>query len=130
MKANKQVIRNARRVFRLCLVDGALDEQRVREAAQWILRSNRRGAHALLTRFLRLVKHDRFRRSAEVECATPLPADLQTDVRAALAQIYGPETLISFTQNPGLIGGIRVKVGDDVYDGSVKARIATLEKSF
>jgi F0F1-type ATP synthase delta subunit len=29
-----------------------------------------------------------------------------------------------------LIGGVRIQVGADVYDGSILARLATLERSF
>ena len=35
-----------------------------------------------------------------------------------------------FAQNPALIGGMRIKVGSDVYDGSVQARLAALQESF
>ena len=37
---------------------------------------------------------------------------------------------ISFAQNPALLGGLRIKVGSDVYDGSVQARLEDLEESF
>jgi F-type H+-transporting ATPase subunit delta len=37
---------------------------------------------------------------------------------------------ISFGQNPALIGGLRVKVGSDVYDGSVRAKLERLAESF
>jgi len=37
---------------------------------------------------------------------------------------------MSFAHSPALIGGMRVKVGSDVYDGSVQARLATLEARF
>ena len=37
---------------------------------------------------------------------------------------------MSFVENPSLIGGMRVRVGSDVYDGSVKAGLVALEKSF
>jgi F-type H+-transporting ATPase subunit delta len=38
--------------------------------------------------------------------------------------------IVAFTQRPELIGGMRVQVGCDVYDGSVRAGLAALEKSF
>jgi len=47
-----------------------------------------------------------------------------------LAQTYGHGVTASYTQNPGLIAGMRIKVGSDVYDGSVQARLAALEQSF
>jgi F-type H+-transporting ATPase subunit delta len=130
MKTTKQVMREARRLFRLCLVNESLDETRVRRAVQGILQSQRRGAHALLSRFLRLVKLDRSRHTAEVESATPLPADLQAGVQADLTRVYGPGLRISFLQIPALIGGMRIKVGSDVYDGSVRAGLEALERSF
>jgi F-type H+-transporting ATPase subunit delta len=37
---------------------------------------------------------------------------------------------LQFVQNPDLIGGMRVKVGSDVYDGSVRAGLANLARSF
>jgi F-type H+-transporting ATPase subunit delta len=48
-------------------------------------------------------------------------------VRANLAQRYGQGLNVTFAVNPSLIGGLRVKVGSDVFDGSVKARLAELE---
>jgi F0F1-type ATP synthase delta subunit len=36
---------------------------------------------------------------------------------------------ITFSQNAALIGGLRVKVGSDVYDGSVQARLNGLAES-
>jgi len=38
--------------------------------------------------------------------------------------------VFAFSQNPSLIGGLRVQVGSDVFDGSVQARLADLEASF
>jgi len=129
MKTTKQVMREARRLFRLCLVNESLDEKRVRLVVRRVLESKRRGAHVLLSRFLRLVKLDRSRHTAEVESATLLPADLQARVQADLARLYGPGTSVSFAQSPALIGGMRIKVGSDVYDGSVKAGLEALEQS-
>ena len=130
MKTTKQIMREARRLFRFCLVNGSLDETRVRKVVQGVLQAKRRGAHILLSRFLRLVRLDRLRHTAEVESATSLPADLQASVQADLARVYGPGLMISFAQSPALIGGMRIKVGSDVYDGSVKAGLDALEKSF
>jgi len=130
MKTTRQAAREARQLFRLCLVDGSLDEARVQKAVQGVLQSNRRGGYLLLSRFLRLVKIERTRHTAEVESATSLPPDLQASVRAGLARVYGPEISISFAQSPALIGGMRIKVGSDVYDGSVKAGLDALEKRF
>jgi F-type H+-transporting ATPase subunit delta len=130
MKKSKQVKQEARRLFRLCLVDGSLDEVRVRRVVQAILEAKRRGCYALLSNFLRWVKRDRSRHAAEVESATPLPPDLQANVATGLDRVYGPGLSISFAQDPALIGGMRIRVASDLYDGSVRAGLAALEKRF
>jgi F-type H+-transporting ATPase subunit delta len=130
MKTTKQVTREARQLFRLCLVNGSLDESRVRQVVEGVLQSKRRGGHAVLDRFLRLVKLDLAQHTAVVESATSLPADLQASVLASLEEAYGAGTITSFSLNPALIGGMRIRVGSDVYDGSVKAGLETLERRF
>ena len=130
MKTVKQVRREAKRLFRLCFINGLLDEDRVRQVVRRVIEARRRAGPALLAHFLHLVRLDRARHTAEVESATPLPADLQASVQADLMRSYGPGISVSFTQNPALIGGMRMKVGSDVYDGSVRAGLAALEKSF
>jgi F-type H+-transporting ATPase subunit delta len=130
MRTTKQVRRDAKRLFRLCLVNGSLDEARVRQILKGVLESKRRGCLALAAHFGRLVKLERSSQTATVESAMPLPADFQASVQAGLEQMYGSRIITSFAQTPALIGGMRIKVGSDVYDGSVKAALTTLEKSF
>jgi F-type H+-transporting ATPase subunit delta len=130
MKTVKQTRREAKQLLRLCFVNGLLDESRVRLVAQKIFEANRRGSPALLYQFLYLVKLDRARHTAKVESATPLPDSFRANIQTDLARLYGPGISASFAQNPALIGGMRIKVGSDVYDGSVKAGLDALEKSF
>ena len=54
---------------------------------------------------------------------------LKTSVTANLTRRYGSGLDITFGVNPELIGGLRVKVGSDVFDGSVKARLGELEEN-
>jgi F-type H+-transporting ATPase subunit delta len=130
MKTTKQIMREARQLFRVCLVDGRLDEDRARVVVQRVIQSRHRGYLTLLGHFKRLLElqYDRF--TARVESALPLPADLQATVRAELTGVYGPGITTLFARNPALIGGMRIQVGSDVYDGSVRSGLATLEKSF
>jgi F-type H+-transporting ATPase subunit delta len=130
MKISKQARRGAKELFRSCLTDGLLDDGRVRQAVQRVLQTKPRGYLAMLTHFERLIKLDIARRSARVESAAPLPPDLQAAVQASLSKTYGPGLNISFVQNPSLIGGMRIKVGSDVYDGTVQARLNALQEAF
>jgi F-type H+-transporting ATPase subunit delta len=130
MKSSKQSRREAKELFRASLVNGLLDEGRVRDIVRRVIEGKPRGYAAILAHFHRLVKLDIERRTARVESAAPLAPDLQAQVQASLNKTYGPGLNISFAQNPALIGGMRVKVGSDVYDGSVQARLAALQDSF
>jgi F-type H+-transporting ATPase subunit delta len=127
MRATRKAKRMARQLFRLCLVDGRLEADRVRDVARRLSGSGRRGTIAVLADFRRLVRLDRDRHRASVESAASLPDDLREDVQAGLARVYGPGLDTSFEQNPALIGGLRIRVGSDVYDGSVRARLAAIE---
>ncbi len=130
MKISKQARREAKQLFKSCIVDGLLDENRARQAVQQLLELKPRGYLAILSHFGRLVKLDVERRTAKVESAVPLPPEIQSKVQAGLTRHYGQGLTISFTQNPALIGGLRIKVGSDVYDGSVQARLNALQESF
>ena len=130
MKTTKQSQREARQLFRFCIVGGTIDESRVRLVAQNILQSKRRGFLLLLGQFKRLLEQEYARHQAEIESAVPLPSDLQARVETGLTTIYGPGLTWQFAHNPALIGGMRIKVGSDVYDGSVRFGLAELAKSF
>jgi F-type H+-transporting ATPase subunit delta len=130
MKISKQSQREARQLFRSCFNNGSLDDRRVRQAVQLLGEKKPRGYVEILSRLHRLVKMDLEQHAARVESATALPADLQSDVTNEIKKKYGAGVSISFAQNPALIGGLRIQVGSDLYDGSVKTRLEKLEESF
>jgi F-type H+-transporting ATPase subunit delta len=130
MKISKRAKREAKQLFRLCLVNGMLDESRVRRVVQHLLAARRRNCPAMLSHFERLLKLDLAHNTATIESATPLPADLQAVIEGGLARRYGRGLVTAFAHRPALIGGVRIQVGSDVYDGSVRAGLAALEQSF
>ena len=130
MKTPKQARHAATQLFRLCLVNGLLDEGRARQVVQRLVAAKPRGYLGALSHFRKLVRLDSAQHTATVQSAHPLPPDLKASVQAQLARAYGSGLETSFTENPALIGGMRIRVGSDVYDGSVQARLAALEQGF
>lgn len=126
MKISKQARRDARELFRSCISNSGLDENRVRTAVRRVAAGKPRGYIAILSHFQRLVRLEILRRTAKVESATPLSPQMQTQIQDDLARRYGGGLTFSFVQNPALIGGIRVQVGGDVYDGTVQGRLNEL----
>jgi F-type H+-transporting ATPase subunit delta len=130
MKATKRARREAKQLFRGCLTDGGLDHARVRTAVNQLVARKPRGYFGILSHLHRLVKLDVARRTARIESAVSLAPTLQLGVSSQLTRLYGAGLEIGYTRNPDLIGGLRVKVGSDVYDGSVQARLASLAGGF
>ncbi len=129
MKINKRVKREAKRLVRACLVHDVLADERVRRVARDVATAGRRDARAILAHFRRLVKLELARHTASVESASPLPADLRAAIESGLTRRYGSGLTTAFAHRPALIGGVRIQVGSDVYDGSVRAGLAALAQS-
>ena len=130
MKGSKQSRRLAKQLFKSCQVDGRLNADRVRKAVGLLIERKPRGYCGIRQNLQRLVKLDEASRSARVESAVPLGQAQQEDVRNSLNRLKGSDVTVEFATNPGLIGGMRVKIGDDVYDGSVKTRLTALSDNF
>jgi F-type H+-transporting ATPase subunit delta len=129
MKISKQATRDARELFRSCMVRDALDENRARQAVAAVVQKKPRGYIAILSHFQRLIRLEVARRTATIESATALAPQAQEDIKSDLTRHYGPGLAFYFTQKPALIGGVRIQVGGDVYNGSVQGRLALLQQT-
>jgi F-type H+-transporting ATPase subunit delta len=130
MRKARQTIRDAKQLWRLCLVNGSLDEDRARRVVEQIIESRHTGKAAILSYFLRLLRLDRALHAARVASAAPIDADTRAAVEKGLARRYGRGIATTFVVDPTLIAGMRLQVGSDVYDGSVKGGLAALEARF
>ena len=128
MKSNRQSKREAKALFRSLQVNGVLDENRVRQAAQLIAEKKPRGYLGILEHLKRLVKFDVERHTARIDTAAPLSAEAEANVKNTLTRRYGAGLNYSFHTNPALLGGMRIRVGSDVYDGTVSGRLKQLEE--
>src|SRR5262245_59193329 len=122
MTANRQVRREARQLFKDCLVGAHLDEGRVRRVVIAIIEAGRRRGPAILASFARLVRLDRERHTARIASAAPLSPDLRERIVARLAAHYRRDLQAEFTESPRLIGGVQITIDSDVYDWSVRGR--------
>jgi F-type H+-transporting ATPase subunit delta len=130
MKSNRQQQREARALFRLCLVDGSLDEARVRDVVRLTIETGGPGSLKVLSRFQRLVRLNRSQHSAHIESATPLPVDVRANIESGVTKLYGGGIATSYAENASLLGGVRVTVGSDVYDGSIRGKLEAIEENF
>lgn len=67
--------------------------------------------------------------AAEVTSALPLTEDEQESVRKNITAATGGGTTISFRVDPSILGGLVVRVGDQVIDGSVAGQLQELRQN-
>lgn len=130
MKISKVAASNARRLFGLCMSGGRLDESRLRSVISRLVESKPRDYRAILAALQRLVRLDAERRRVLVESAVELDADTRKRVVAGLAKDYGADLNVEYKVDPALLGGLRIRVGNDVLDGSVQGRLDRLSRAF
>jgi F-type H+-transporting ATPase subunit delta len=126
MKISKEARHVARSLYRDSLTDGRLDESKVRTITAGLVAAKPRELIAILKTYERLVRLEIERNTARVESAAALEGALQQQITAQLQQIYRRPIAAEFGVNPKLIGGVRVRVGSDVWDGSVANRLREL----
>jgi len=130
MKVSKVAAATARRLFGLCQTAGRLDETKLRTVVARLIESKPRDYRAVLVALQRLTRLDADRRRVTVESAVALDEASRQRVVDGLAKAHGPNLTISYTVKPELIGGLRIRVGNDVLDGSVQGRLTRLANAF
>ncbi|MFL4478812.1 F0F1 ATP synthase subunit delta [Paeniglutamicibacter sp. ORCA_105] len=83
---------------------------------------------ALLERFVELVAKRQDRWIAQVSVTRDLTAVQTARLQAGLNNLYGRDLKINVEIDPALVGGIRIKVGDEVVDATVATRVAELRR--
>ena len=126
MTSPREARKSARSLFRSCMADGKLDASRVRAFTDTLASEKPRGYLAVLQSFSRLVRLELERRHAVIESAAPLAESEMNQLRADIARTHGDDLTFDTVVRPELIGGLRIRVGSDVWDGSVRARLEAL----
>jgi F-type H+-transporting ATPase subunit delta len=130
MKITKTAAASARRLFGLCQTDGRLDENKLRTVIARLVEAKPRDYAGILGALQRLTRLDLERRKVTVESAVELDEASRQRVVAGLASQYGTDLAVQYQINPSLLGGLRIRVGNDVFDGSVQGRLTRLASAF
>jgi F-type H+-transporting ATPase subunit delta len=84
---------------------------------------------AIVAEFERLVRRRPERKPARVVTAVALDDAEKKAMEARLAEQFGPDLEIEYKVDRSLIGGVYLRVGDRVIDGSVAAKLAALREN-
>lgn len=128
MKISKEARRFARELFTLSLTSGRLDAAKIAGLSDQLVAEKPRGYGQILREYTRLVRLELERRHAVIESAIALDDAHADSLRSELATRFGNDLTIEFRTNPGLLGGLRIQVGSDVWDGTVSNRLHLLKQ--
>jgi F-type H+-transporting ATPase subunit delta len=127
MKVPKEARKISRELFQASFVDGRIDQGRVSTIAKQIGESKPRYYIDILQNYERLLRLELAKRHAVVESATELDGGTREQLETTLRAKYGADLTTEFKTAPELIGGLRIKIGSDVFDSSVRERLNRLE---
>ncbi len=130
MKISKSAAATARRLFGLCLTSGRLDDAKLRTVVVHLIASQPRDYRAVLAALQRLTRLDLDRRKLTVESAVPIDEATRQRVLDGLSKHYGSDLDAQYKTTPSLLGGLRIRIGNDVFDGSVQGRLDRLANAF
>lgn len=126
MRGSKQIQQFARQLLQLSLVDGRLSAERVAGVLQYLEKHPPAKPLAVLQAYRRLVAAEFAQGRAVVEHAGPLADGLLALIEGAMSQRYRRPVAAVARPRPDLLAGLRVRVGDDVYESSVANQLAAL----
>lgn len=130
MKSRKEALRTAKKIFAASMKDGQLDETAVKKVIAKLASSRPRGYLEVADAYWRLVRLEVERSRAIVQSAVDLDDATKARLTADLRKKYGPQVAPEFSVQPELLGGMKIRVGSDVWDGSVKNRLERLSEQF
>ena len=127
MKINREIRRISREMLRASFTDDKLDQGKIRSLVQSLGEKKPRDYIGVLENYKRLIRLEVEKRHALIESAGELSPEVRSQIMASLQRKYGTDLTTEFVVTPELLGGLRIRVGSDVWDGSVRNRLHRLE---
>jgi F-type H+-transporting ATPase subunit delta len=128
MKINKEIRRLSREMLRASFTDGQLDPGRISSLVDSVIQKKPRRYIDVLRNYTRLLRLELEKRRARIETVNEIDAAMRSELVDNLKKKYGPDLATDFVVNPKLLGGMRIRVGSDVWDGTVRNRLERLEQ--
>jgi F-type H+-transporting ATPase subunit delta len=111
------------------LLEGRAQDASVRLLEIAMTRRRGKSLEAAIGELLDLAAARRSRYVAQVRVARPLAADQETRLQSSLTRIYGREVSLQVDVDPTVLGGLEVRIGDEVIDGTVSRRLHDVRRS-
>ncbi|MFN8097820.1 MAG: F0F1 ATP synthase subunit delta [Dermatophilaceae bacterium] len=112
------------------LLEGKATPETIRLAQQAVQSPRGRRLDAVLESYLALAAQRRNQLTAVVTSASSLDEAEMTRLRDALGRIYGRAIQVQSVIDPSVVGGLRVKIGDEVIDGTIARKLEAARRHF
>lgn len=129
MKRDKKITQLAKKLVELSKDNGVVTEAKVGEVLAGFKQVKHRQHLNVLKTFLVYLRREVALQTAVVSTPAALGADALAAIEAKFSSVYGRTISAVTKQDTSLIAGVRVRVGDDVYDASVSGRLQRLAES-
>jgi F-type H+-transporting ATPase subunit delta len=106
-----------------------MNEAHLRTAINKLSTEKPRDYRGILQVLRRLIQAEVAKKQVTVESAAALNPNTAEQLATSLRQQYGQDLVFDFKTNPELLGGLKIRVGNDVFDGSVQSRLERLANS-
>ena len=127
MKLNKEIRQVSRKMLQASFTDGQLDPGRISSLVDSLVTRKPRNYVDVLKNYKRLLRLELEKRHATIETASEVDSAVRSEIEANLKSKYGNDLSTEFHVAPELLGGMRIRVGNDVWDGSVRNRLQRLQ---
>jgi F-type H+-transporting ATPase subunit delta len=127
MKLNKEIRQLSRKMLQQSFTDGQLDSGRIKSLVESVVTQKPRNYIDVLKNYKRLLRLELEKRRAFIETASDVDPAVRSEIEANLKSKYGNDLSTEFHVDPQLLGGMRIRVGNDVWDGSVRNRLERLQ---
>jgi len=128
MKINREIRQLSREMLRASFTDGQLDPGRISSLVDSLIARKPRHYLDVLKNYRRLLRLELEKRQAKIETANEMDSATSSELVSNLKKKYGSDLTTEVVVNPELLGGMRIRVGSDVWDGTVRNRLERLQQ--
>lgn len=126
MRINQRTLLQARRLYKECLTNGMLDEQKAKRLIQELCKKPPRNLLPLLIALYKYFKIEEERCTVKIYSAVDLDERFKQEIQGLIQERFKPIYRYEFIVDPTLIGGMVIRIGSRLIDLSIKGQLMSL----
>ncbi|MDP2671488.1 MAG: F0F1 ATP synthase subunit delta [bacterium] len=125
-----KILKLAKKSLQASFAKGRLEPALVSEQIKVIKKEYPSETLNLLRAYRKLLRAKLAKQTVLVESSLPLNQDLVADIEAEIKKKFGADKTVTFRTNETTLGGLRLKLGDDILDYSLAGKLNELKEAF